>query len=408
MLIQNVNVAEQMKLGTRKYLPILLLAVGVFAPVQAHPISAEAVMALQQGAHAQALPRLRSKQAFRVVTLASGLEHPWGMAFLPDGSILVTERPGRLRRVTTNGLDPQPIAGVPQVFAQGQGGLLDVALHPQYSENGWIYLTYAAEKIPGSGRAGTRVARAKLGQEGLYDLEVLFDMERQTPAGQHFGSRLAFDKEGLLYISTGDRGERDRAQDLGDHAGKVLRVTDSGGIPADNPFVNQAGALPEIYTYGNRNIQGLARHPETGVIWSHEHGPQGGDEINLIAPGVNYGWPLITHGREYTGEPVGQGRSEAPGLASPLLHWTPSIAPSGMAFYTGEAFPEWQGNLFVGALAGQHLARLQLQGDRAVAEERLLEGAVGRIRDVRQGPDGLLYLLTDAPNGSLLRLEPES
>ncbi|MFQ3584912.1 MAG: PQQ-dependent sugar dehydrogenase [Cyanobacteriota bacterium] len=378
------------------------------APVRANPVSAEAIMTLQQGTHAQELPRARTEQPFRVTALANGLEHPWGMAFLPDGSILVTERPGRLRLVTSNGLDPQPIAGVPEVVARGQGGLLDVVLHPEYDENGWIYLAYSAAETPGSAAAGTRVARARLGPEGLYDLEVIFDMARKTPAGQHFGARLAFDEDGLLYIATGDRGEPDRAQDLGDHAGKVLRLTDSGGIPADNPFVNQAGALPEVYTYGNRNIQGLTRHPETGAIWFHEHGPRGGDEINILAPGVNYGWPLISHGREYTGDPVGEGRSEAPGLASPLLHWTPSIAPSGMTFYTGEAFPEWQGNLFVGALAGQHLARLQLEGDQIVAEERLLEGAVGRIRDVRQGPDGLLYLLTDAPNGSLLRLEPAS
>ncbi len=397
-----------MRLQIMKHLSTLFLVLGIVsapAAVRANPVSPEAVMALQQGEHAQELPRARTEQAFRVVPLANGLEHPWGMAFLPDGSILVTERPGRLRRVTDQGLDPLPIAGVPEVFAQGQGGLLDVLLHPNYAENGWIYLAYAA---PGPSGAGTRVARARLGQEGLYDLEVIFDMDRKTPAGQHFGARLAFDEEGLLYISTGDRGERDRAQDLGDHAGKVLRITDSGGIPGDNPFVGQRGALPEIYTYGNRNIQGMTRHPETGAIWSHEHGPRGGDEINILAPGVNYGWPLISHGREYAGGPVGQGLSAAPGLASPLLHWTPSIAPSGMAFYRGEAFPEWQGDLFVGALAGQHLARLVLDGERVVAEERLLEGAVGRIRDVRQGPDGLLYLLTDAPNGSLLRLEPSS
>lgn len=394
-----------MRIPVIKLLSSLLLFWGVSVPavVAAYPVSPEMVMTLQQGDHAQALPRARTEQAFRVVTLAQGLEHPWGMAFLPDGTLLVTERPGRLRRVTPQGLDPQPIAGVPEVFARGQGGLLDIALHPNHAENGWIYLSYAA---PGPGGGGTRVARARLGEGGLQDLEVIFDMERKTPAQQHFGSRLAFDEQGFLYISTGDRGERHRAQDLGDSAGKVLRVTDSGGIPADNPFVGQAGALPETFTYGHRNIQGMARHPETGAIWSHEHGPQGGDEINILAPGVNYGWPLITHGREYTGEPVGQGLAAAPGLASPLLHWTPSIAPSGMTFYTGEAFPEWRGNLFVGALAGQHLARLVLDGERVVAEERLLEGAVGRIRDVRQGPDGLLYLLTDAPNGSLLRLEP--
>ena len=394
-----------MRISASKLLSALLLLGGLSAPpaVVAYPVSPEMVMTLQRGEHAQALPRARTEQRFRVVTLATGLEHPWGMAFLPDGTIVVTERPGRLRRVTDQGLDPQPIAGVPEVFAQGQGGLLDIALHPNHAENGWIYLSYAA---PGPGGGGTRVARARLGEGGLQDLEVIFDMERKTPARQHFGSRLVFDEEGFLYISTGDRGERDRAQDLGDSAGKVLRITGAGGIPADNPFVGQAGALPETFTYGHRNIQGMARHPETGAIWSHEHGPQGGDEINILAPGVNYGWPLITHGREYTGEPVGQGLAAAPGLASPLLHWTPSIAPSGMTFYTGEAFPEWRGNLFVGALAGQHLARLVLDGERVVAEERLLEGAVGRIRDVRQGPDGLLYLLTDAPNGSLLRLEP--
>ncbi|MGY2882651.1 PQQ-dependent sugar dehydrogenase [Thermostichus sp. OS-CIW-28] len=394
-----------MRIPAIKLLSSLLLFGGVSVPavVAAYPVSPEMVMTLQQGDHAQALPRARTEQAFRVVTLAQGLEHPWGMAFLPDGTLLVTERPGRLRRVTPQGLDPQPIAGVPEVFAQGQGGLLDIALHPNHAENGWIYLSYAA---PGPGGGGTRVARARLGEGGLQDLEVIFDMERKTPARQHFGSRLVFDEEGFLYISTGDRGERHRAQDLGDSAGKVLRITGAGGIPADNPFVGQAGALPETFTYGHRNIQGMARHPETGAIWSHEHGTQGGDEINILAPGVNYGWPLITHGREYTGEPVGQGLAAAPRLASPLLHWTPSIAPSGMTFYTGEAFPEWRGNLFVGALAGQHLARLVLDGERVVAEERLLEGAVGCIRDVRQGPDGLLYLLTDAPNGSLLRLEP--
>jgi glucose/arabinose dehydrogenase len=396
-----------MRISVIKLLSSLLLLGGLSAPVAvgAYPVSPKTVMSLQRGDHAQALPRAKTKQRFRVVTLATGLEHPWGMAFLPDGTILVTERPGRLRRVTDRGLDPQPIAGVPEVFCPRPRGTAGYRFAPQLRGERLDLLVLRGSR---AGWRGDTSGAARLGKKGLQDLEVIFDMERKTPAQQHFGSRLVFDEEGFLYISTGDRGERNRAQDLGDAAGKVLRLTDTGGIPKDNPFVGQAGALPAIFTYGHRNIQGMARHPETGAIWIHEHGPKGGDEINILAPGVNYGWPLITHGREYSGEPVGKGLAAAPGLASPLLHWTPSIAPSGMTFYTGDVFPEWRGNLFVGALAGQHLARLVLEGNRVVAEERLLEGAVGRIRDVRQGPDGLLYLLTDAPNGSLLRLEPSS
>jgi glucose/arabinose dehydrogenase len=351
------------------------------------------------------LPVVATATPFEVVTLTTGLVHPWGLAFLPDGSMLVTERPGRLRRISPTGaLDPTPVAGVPAVVAQGQGGLLDVIVDPDFDQNRLIYLTYSAA---GSGGAGTRVARADLTEQGLANLTVLLDMERKTNAGVHFGSRLAFGSDGMLYVGTGDRGDRRRSQDLADHAGKVLRIDPTGGIPADNPFANQTGALPEVYSWGHRNIQGMATHPDTGDIWAHEHGPRGGDELNKVEAGLNYGWPIITHGLEYSGAEVGDGISQKEGLEQPVIHWTPSVAPSGMAFYTGDKFPEWQGDLFVGALAGQHLARLQMDGERVIGHERLLVQQVGRIRDVRMGPDGFLYVLTDDSNGALIRLEPQ-
>ncbi|GAB4211208.1 MAG: PQQ-dependent sugar dehydrogenase [Synechococcales cyanobacterium] len=349
-------------------------------------------------------PGLRAAPQVRAVSLAAGLNHPWGLAFLPDGTLLVTERPGRLRRITAQGLDPQPISGIPPVVAQGQGGLLDVAVHPQFAQNQWIYLALAAGQ---PGAAGTRVVRGRLQNNQLTEVTTIVDMTRKTGAGQHFGARLTFDPDGFLYVATGDRGERDRSQDLGDHAGKVLRLHDDGRIPSDNPFIQQPGALPEVYSYGHRNIQGMTTHPQTGAIWSHEHGPRGGDEINIVQAGGNYGWPLVTFGVEYSGQPVGQGATSLPGLIPPIWHWTPSIAPSGMAFYQGDVFPEWQGDLFVGALAGQHLARLQVEGESVRQEEQLLSGDVGRIRDVRVGPDGFLYLVTDAANGQVLRLERE-
>ncbi|NJL98955.1 MAG: PQQ-dependent sugar dehydrogenase [Synechococcaceae cyanobacterium SM2_3_2] len=358
----------------------------------------------------QDLPAPTNSVAFELVTVTTGLANPWGLAFLPDASMLVTERLGHLRRISPTGeLDPTPVAGVPEVVAQGQGGLLDVIVDPEFEQNQVIYLSYAAA---GSGGAGTRVARAQLTDQGLENLTILLDMDRKTNAGVHFGSRLTFGADGFLYVGTGDRGDRDRAQDLNDFAGKVLRVDPTGAIPADNPFASQpeVASQPEaaaaVYSWGHRNIQGLATHPDTGEVWAHEHGPRGGDEINRIAPSLNYGWPLITYGREYSGSQVGQGISAQAGLEQPVVHWTPSVAPSGMTFYTGDAFPDWRGDLFVGALAGQHLARLQMEGERVIGHERLLDQQVGRIRDVRTGPDGFLYLLTDDPNGSLLRLEP--
>ena len=348
----------------------------------------------------------QSSQSLRAVTVTEGLEYPWGLAFLPDGRMLVTERPGRLRLVDADGrLHPQPVSGVPAVAAVGQGGLLDVALHPDFARNRWIYLSYAAQ---GEGGYGTEVVRARLEGQSLRDLKVVFSMRPKTTAGHHFGSRLVFDRQGYLYITLGDRGDMGRAQRLDDHAGSVIRLHDDGRVPADNPFVALPNALPEKFTLGNRNIQGAALHPATGALWAHEHGPQGGDEINVIRAGVNYGWPVATYGRNYgSGTPIGEGTHMA-GTAQPLLQWTPSIAPSGMDFYRGDKFPAWRGNLFVGALRGQMLVRLELDDERIVREERLLENKVGRIRDVRNGPDGYLYLLIDDARGRIVRLEPAS
>jgi glucose/arabinose dehydrogenase len=352
----------------------------------------------------EVVERVESEQvAFSVERLTGGLEHPWSMAFLPDGGMLVTERAGRLRLVNqVFKVVPEPLAGVPTAFARGQGGLLDVVLHPDFAENRLVYLSYA---YLGDGGAATAVARGRLGASGLEDTEVIFESNALTGGGRHFGSRLAFDAAGHLFVTHGDRGERERAQDLGDHAGSLIRLNDDGSVPEDNPFVGRTDALPEIYSYGHRNPQGMALNPVTGAMWLHEHGPRGGDEVNIIDAGANYGWPAVSQGREYaSGRPVGAG--EAVGMTEAIYVWDPSIAPSGMAFYAGDAFPEWQGDLLVGALAYQLLARLELDGDRVVHEERLLEGDLGRIRDVRVGPDGLVYLLTDDADGGIYRLSP--
>jgi glucose/arabinose dehydrogenase len=348
---------------------------------------------------------VRSKDhEFRIVKLVDGLEHPWGLAFLPDGRKLVTERPGRLRMVSRDGkLESQPVAGLPAIAPTGQGGLLDVALHPGFSENGLVYLSYSAR---GAGGVGTEVARGRLAGGRLEDVRIIFSQSPKSGGGRHFGSRLVFDREGYLYITQGDRGEMERAQKPDDHAGSVIRIHDDGRVPADNPFRGKAGWKPEKYTLGNRNIQGAALHPRTGRLWTHEHGPQGGDEINVIRAGANYGWPVITYGVNYGfGTKIGEG-THKPGMEQPLYTWVPSIAPSGMAFYTGDRFPRWRGDLFVGALRDQMLVRLKLDGEKVVSEERLLKNALGRIRDVRDGPDGFLYVLTDEGRGMLARLEP--
>jgi glucose/arabinose dehydrogenase len=341
---------------------------------------------------------------FRVLRVADGLEHPWAMAFLPDGRILITERPGRLTLLSAGpDREAQVIDGLPEIASVGQGGLLDIALHPDYEENGWIYFTYSA---PGDGGAGTALSRARLSGESLTDLEELFRMEPFSRGGRHFGSRIVFAPDGSLFLTIGNRGRRGSAQDLQDHAGSTLRLAPDGGVPADNPFVGRSDALPEIYSYGHRNAQGMAVHPQSGAIWQHEHGPQGGDEVNILRAGANYGWDVISHGEEYGGGQVGEGTHKE-GMEQPVVYWVPSIAPSGMAFYTGSELPEWRGDIFVGALAGRHLRRLVVEGQEIVHQEPLLDGALGRIRDVASGPDGALWLLTDADNGGLYRIEAE-
>ena len=344
------------------------------------------------------------KHSFRLVTLLPGLENPWSVAFLPDGRMLVTERAGRLRLVEQDfRLDPKPISGLPDVVSQGQGGLFDVVLHPEYAQNGWIYWAYNA---PGAGGWGTALARGKLQGSRMTEVQVLFSMQPKTRSSQHFGGRIVFDRAGMLYLTLGDRGDKDRAQKLDDHAGSVIRLHDDGRVPADNPFAKRAGALPEKWTLGNRNMQGATLHPKTGELWTHEHGPQGGDEVNVMRSGLNYGWPVITYGVNYGfGTRIGEGQTK-PGMVQPLHLWVPSIAPSGMAFVSGSRFPQWAGDLLVGAFRDQMLVRLVLDGEKVVREERLLKGLVGRIRDVRMGPDGLVYLLTDDADGALLRLEP--
>lgn len=341
--------------------------------------------------------------ALRVIV--DGLEHPWSLAFLPDGDMLVTERPGRLRRISADGSISAPLRGVPTVFVQGQSGLLDVAIPPTHAADGLVYLSYGEPNWRGN-KGGTAVARGRLGREGLEDVDVVFRQEPKLSHGTHMGSRIVFDDHGFMFIGTGDNRSAGSAQLLDHHQGKLIRLHPDGSVPLDNPFVRHEGARPEIWSYGHRNIQGMALHPGTGVLWSHEHGPMGGDEINLPRAGLNYGWPLATHGRDYSGGPVpGAMGATAEGTEAPHHYWPVSPAVSGMAFYGGEAFPDWRGNLLVGALAGQALIRLQLDGDRIVHEERLLQGRA-RIRDVRVGPDGLVYLLTDGSDGQLLRLEP--
>lgn len=338
---------------------------------------------------------------FRLVRVVDGLEHPWSVTWLPDGRMLVTERPGRL--VMIDGEDRVTLGNVPEVHVQGQGGLLDVQPHPDYASNGWIYLTYSA--ACGDGDTATALDRARIQGDALAERENIYTQEPCVSPGRHYGSRIIFPGDGTVMFSIGDRGQQDRAQDLSDPAGSVIRVNEEGGIPGDNPFADDENAAPEVLTYGNRNIQGMIIHPETGVIWAHEHGPQGGDELNIIEAGLNYGWPTITYGVQYrSGERIGD--EEAPGMEQPVIHWTPSIAPSGLAFYGGDAFPNWQGNLFVGALAFQQVRRVVLEGDEVTHQEVLLRNEIGRIRDVRQGPDGFLYMVTDADNGGVYRIEP--
>ncbi len=351
---------------------------------------------------AAAEPYNPSAGKFQVVTMAQGLSHPWGMAFMPDGRLLVTERDGRLRFVAKDGKLSEPLKNLPKVYASGQGGLLDVALDPQFAQNQTIYLSYAEEV---DGNAGTAVAKATLKGDTLDNVQVIFRQQPKVKGPNHWGSRLVFMSYGALFVTLGERFEyRDKAQDLSTHMGKVVRIQTDGSPLPDNPFMNQQGALPEIWSYGHRNVQGAVLHPETGALWTAEHGPQGGDEINITEAGKNYGWPLASYGSHYSGEDIPD-EHMARGFTEPVHHWTPSVSPSGMLFYTGKAFPAWQGNLFVGALSGECLIRLEVKDNKVVKEERLLTDLGERIRDVAQGPDGLIYLITDSDNGRVLRLE---
>ncbi|AXK71608.1 PQQ-dependent sugar dehydrogenase [Lysobacter sp. TY2-98] len=342
----------------------------------------------------------------RITRVASGLEHPWGLALLPDGRFLVTERPGRLRYVERDGRLSAPIEGVPAVWAQGQGGLLDVALAPDFASSRRVYLTYA--EAGADGTAGTAAGYGVLDGPRLTGFSVIYRQEPKLEGPNHFGSRLAFDRAGHVFISQGERFQRMRAQDLSMLQGKLVRLTLDGAIPPDNPFVGRSDARPEIWSYGHRNVQSLSIDPRTGKLWEAEHGPRGGDEINLPQPGKNYGWPIASHGKDYaTPFPYPETKgTDVPGMESPYHVWMKSPGLSGMAFYTGHPGSKWNDSLFLGALADRCLIRLTLDGDRIVSEERLLEDRKLRIRDVRIGADGAVYVLTDEDDGELLRLEP--
>jgi len=354
-----------------------------------------------------------ASQPYRVVPVAGDIRSPLSMAFLPNGDLLVAEKEGALRRVASGARPPTTISGVPSVYSGGQGGLHEVAPHPEFGTNGLVYLAYAKET--GGGRATTALARGRLEGDALVEVQELFVAQTSSSAGQHFGGRIAFDGAGHLFLSVGDRGaspsgdlERHPAQDRSNHQGTIVRLREDGSVPPDNPFVGQAGVLPEIWSYGHRNPQGLVFDATTGTLWETEHGPRGGDELNVVLPGRNYGWPVITFGRNYSGTSITRDTARA-GMEQPVTYWVPSIATSGLLLYTGDAFPSWRGDLFVGGLAGEQLARVTVTGTVKTAEETLLRGVVGRIRDVRQGPDGFIYLALDRDGGpgTIVRLEPE-
>lgn len=345
----------------------------------------------------------------RVQTLAEGLDHPWGMAFLPDGRLLVTERTGDLRIMSADGSLSEPLAGVPKVVARGQGGLLDVALDPNFAETKLVYLSYSE---PGDDGAGTAVARGRLEANGLEDVKVIFRQTPKVSGGNHFGGRLAFTPDGKLFVTLGDRFKFEPAQDLTGHLGKIVRINPDGSVPPDNPFIGQKDAQPEIWSYGHRNPQSAAIHPETGKLWELEFGPKGGDELNIPAPGANYGWPIVSWGTHYDGKKIPNPPTH-PEFTDAVRQWTPVISPSGMTFYTAEAnpgwtaftIPAWKGNLLIGGLSSQAILRLTLDGETVAGEERIPMGA--RIRDVEQGPDGSVYALTDEGDGKVLRLTAE-
>jgi glucose/arabinose dehydrogenase len=368
------------------------------------PALLAAALLLLAGAAIAAPQTVQTQQArVQLEVVARGLEHPWGIAFLPDGRALVTERPGRLRIIGADGKAGEPLAGVPAVDAVGQGGLLDVALDPDFTRNRFVYLSFAEPR--GEGMNGTSVARARLGTQGLEDVTVIFRQQPAMASRHHFGSRLVFGRDGNLFVTLGDRNSgRDKVQSLDNHIGKIVRIDRDGKAPADNPFRGQAGAMPELWSIGHRNVQGAALDPESGDLWTNEHGPKGGDELNRTLGGRNYGWPLVTFGVEYSGKSISD-RTEAPGLESPVHHWVPSIATSGLAFYTGKSIPQWQGDVFVGGLKSGELSRLEMRDGKVAGEERLFGRELNkRIRAVVNGTGGALYLLTDEDDGWLVRV----
>ncbi len=360
----------------------------------------------QSRGHAPASPQPRSTEGVvRAETVASGLENPWSLEFLPDGRMLVTERPGRLRIVGTDGTLSAPIAGVPTVHAKGQGGLLDVALDPDFATNRAIYISFAE---PGEGGAGTAVLRARLGESALEDVTVIYRQRPKVESNGHFGSRLVFAPDGKLFVTQGDRQSaefRGRAQLLDQGMGKIMRINPDGSVPEDNPFVGQAGAQPEIWSYGHRNVQAATLEPGSGRLWTIEHGARGGDELNHPEKGKNYGWPVITYGRDYSGERIGEGSAKE-GMEQPVYYWDPVIAPSGMTFYTGDAIPGWTGSILVGSMNPGGLVRLEMKDGQVQKEVRYLRDLRERFRDVKQGPDGFVYVVTDNPEGRVLRIRP--
>lgn len=352
-------------------------------------------------------------QKFQKTTVVKGLEHPWSMAWLPDGAMLITERPGRLRIVRDGKLDPTPITGVPEVFAVNQGGLMEISVHPNFAENRFVYLTYSHG---GNEANWTRLARATFDGKILRDLKVIFEVSQPKSGGQHFGSRIVWLPDRTMLVAIGDGGNppvklegdfiRKQAQNLRSHLGKIVRLNDDGSVAKGNPLATSADNFPAIWSYGHRNIQGLAFDPATNRVWSTEHGARGGDELNLVEAGKNYGWPVVTHSKEYTGGEISQERSRA-GMEDPKVVWTPATAPSGLAFYNGDRFEEWKGDLFAGGLISRDVRRIDLDSKGNVVSQQSID--IGqRVRDVRQGPDGLLYILTDEDNGELIRLEPGS
>jgi glucose/arabinose dehydrogenase len=377
------------------------LATGCFVALT--PACADGQSAGAAGAQRSPTPAPISG-AVRAETYAEGLEHPWALAFLPDGRLLVTERPGRLRIVDTGGRVSEPLTGVPTVLAQGQGGLLDVAIDPRFAENRLVYLSFSEPGAGGS--ASTAVARGRLGRAGLEDVRVIYRQQPKVQSRGHYGSRLVFGRDGTLFVTQGDRmNQRPLVQDLSTGIGKVMRIDTEGRAPRDNPFVGRSGALPEIWSYGHRNVQAAALDPATGRLWTVEHGAKGGDELNQPQAGRNYGWPVITYGVDYSGERIGEGTAKQ-GMEQPVYYWDPVIAPSGMTFYTGDAYPGWKGSVLIGSMQPGALVRLTLRDGAVTKEERHLADLNERIRDVQQGPDGLLYVVTDSPNGRVLRVRP--